>query len=138
MEKSEEYKIFLKHYPKLHDTLTDINTLLPHFVAENIISLDDIDGNAVTSKKTRNLLLQLSGPLRAGHTQGFYTLLRIMGQYGTQATQELATKMGGLLPMLTTGAHSSGRSFKLLQVLGKICNLQSIGIIVINNSETRA
>ena len=94
--------------------LTDINTLLPHFVAENIISLDDIDGIHKESEKVRKLLLHISGPLSSGHTEGFYTMLKIMEQYGTQATQQLATMMRSLLPSGASVDHSSGKSFSLL------------------------
>jgi len=112
MERLTEYDIFRQHYAKLCGTLTDINTLLPHFVAHNIISLDDIDGNDVKSQKVRKLLLHISGPLREGHTHGFYTMLEIMEQYGTQDTQKLATIMRGFLPKRTNVDRSSGKSFR--------------------------
>jgi len=98
MEGSQEYNIFMQHYAMLCSTLTDINNLLPHFVTENIISLKDIDDNDWTSKKIKRLLMYIEGPLRTGNTHGFYTMLGVMEHYGTWATQELATKMRGLLP----------------------------------------
>ena len=93
-------------------TLTDINTLLPHFVAHNIISLDDIDGNDVISEKARKLLSHISGSLSAGHTQVFYTMLEIMEKHGTRTTEELATTLRGFLPKRTSVDHSSGKSFR--------------------------
>jgi len=103
-----ELEIFRKHYAMIFDSLIDVNTLLPYFVAHNIISPDDIDEKYVKSQKVRKLLLHISGPLREGRTHGFYTLLKIMEQHGTQATRKLATIMRGLLP---DNSSSTGKCY---------------------------
>ena len=95
-----EEKVFTQHYSKLCDTLTDIRNLLPHFVTEKIIKSDDeeeISALTTSSQKVQKLLRHISGPLKAGHTRGFYTMLKIMEIYGTQATQELASQMNNSL-----------------------------------------
>ena len=103
-----ELEIFREHYAMFFDCLTDINTLLPYLLAEDIISLDDIDGNDVKSEKVKKLLSHILDPLRAGNTHGFYTLLKIMEQHGTQATRKLATIMRGLLP---DNSSSTGKCY---------------------------
>ena len=77
-------------------TMTDIDDLLKHFVVEKIISFGEeekIKNCVKKSEKVRNLLLNISGPLEAGDSNGFYVLLRIMEDYGTRATQALAIHM---------------------------------------------
>ena len=78
----------------LCNTITDIDDLLKYFVAEKIITLNEeekIKSSATKSDKVRKLLLNISGPLKAGNTNGFYTMLKIMKDRGTKATQNLAT-----------------------------------------------
>ena len=95
--------VFTNHYAKLCNTLTDIDNLLPYFVEENIISINDVDEiNAIvpsTKKlKVQKLMTHISGPLTAGNTEVFYTMLRIMEDYGHQATQQLADQINRSLP----------------------------------------
>jgi len=73
--------------------MTDIDDLLKYFVSENIITLNEevIRSSTTKSEKVRNLLLNISGPLKAGYTNGFYVMLKIMKDRGTRATQNLAT-----------------------------------------------
>ena len=95
---SHELNVFSIHYAMLCDTLTDINNLLPHFVGENVINIDTLEEinatiPATTKFKVQKLMTHISGPLTAGNTKVFYTMLRIMEKYGHQATQQLANQM---------------------------------------------
>jgi len=88
-----EYKVFKETYPQLMKTLTDIDDLLTYFVARNIITMrqeDDIKQLSVPQERVRRLLLIISGPLESGDKNGFYVLLDIMKNHGTQSTQDLA------------------------------------------------
>ena len=93
---SVELTVFTKHYSKLCNTLTDIDRLSSHLVDENIIKhedLEEINALVLPAKKVQKLLTHISGPLRAGSTEGFHIMLRIMGQHGHQATQQLASQI---------------------------------------------
>ena len=69
-EQLKEKDVFTRHYASLCKTLTDINTLLPYFVSENIISISDYEEisvlNVTNSEKVVKLLSHISGPLEAG------------------------------------------------------------------------
>ena len=102
------------HYAKLCDTLTDIDNLLPHFVEEEVITINDVDEiNAIvpsTKKlKVQKLMTHISGPLLAGNTEMFYTMLRIMEDYGHQATQQLANQIRRSLPI--TSGHNENTNY---------------------------
>lgn len=91
-----ELAVFRRCYAILCDTMTDIDDLLKHFVTEKIITIseeDEIKSFSVKSEKVRKLLLNISGPLKAGNTNGFYVMLKIMKEFGTKATQDLADCM---------------------------------------------
>ena len=91
-----EKQIFRDHYSKLCNTMVDIDNLLPHFVQENIIQVDDLEeikAKPRTTDKVEKLLQYISGPLQAGNVKSFYTMLSIMEEHGTQATRELASTM---------------------------------------------
>ena len=93
---SNDIEIFTKHYAILCSTLTDVDNLLPYFVQENIIStsdLEEINILAATRKKVEKLLSHISGPLTAGNTKGFYSMLTIMKEHGSQSTKDLAIRM---------------------------------------------
>ena len=101
------------HYAKLCDTLTDIDNLLPHFVEEKVITINDVDEiNAIvpsTKKhKVQKLMTHISGPLTAGNTEVFYTMLRIMEDHGHQATQQLANQIRRSLHI--TSGHNENTS----------------------------
>jgi len=96
----EEKEIFTQYYAKLCSTLTDVQHLLPHFVAESIIKLQDeeyINSLSLSSQKVKSLLKHISGPLNVGHTKGFHTMLKILETHGTQATKELANEIKSLV-----------------------------------------
>ena len=91
-----EKQIFRDHYSKLCNTMVDIDNLLPHFVQENIIQVDDLEeikAKPRTTDKVEKLLQYISGPLQAGNVKSYHTLLSIMEEHGTQATRELASTM---------------------------------------------
>ena len=74
-------------------TVTDINELLKYFVTEKIITLsqeEEIKSHITQSERVSKLLLIISGPLEAGDSNGFYTMLKIMKIHGVRATQQLA------------------------------------------------
>ena len=96
-EQLKEKDVFTKHYASLCSTLTDINTLLPHFVSENIISISDHEKisapNVTNSEKVVKLLSHISGPLEVGDVKGFHKMLDIMKERGSQGTKDLAVNM---------------------------------------------
>ena len=86
-------RVFTEHYPKLCNTLTDIDKLLPYFVTENIIEhnhVQEINAVVTERQKVQKFLTHVEGPLRAGNTEVFNVMLRIMEEYGLKATQQLA------------------------------------------------
>ena len=98
MAQPKECNIFQNYYPKLCNTLVDIDNLLPYFVQENIIQVDDLEAikaKTRTTDKVEKLLQFISGPLRAGNVRSFYSLLNIMEEHGIQTTKELATAVKG-------------------------------------------
>lgn len=91
-----EKNVFTDNYSKLCNTLTDIEGLLKYFVQEKLIKTEDQDEiNALvkTSEKVQKLLKHIAGPLEAGDSKGFYTLLDVMEKHGVQATKDLADLM---------------------------------------------
>ena len=92
----KELTVLTKHYSKLCKTLSDIDNLLPHFVEDNIISINEVEEiNAIiqSTKKVQKLMKHISGPLEAGNTKVFRIMLRIMEEHGHLATQQLADQM---------------------------------------------
>ena len=89
-----EMKIFTENYAKLCDTLTDIDSLLKYFVQADIIKGEqelEISNSKTTSEKVKKLLIHISGPLKSGNSDNFYTMLDIMKKQGAHATKELAS-----------------------------------------------
>ena len=94
--KFNELRIFTEKYANLRSTMTDINGLLKYFVAEKIITLEqeeEIKAPVTNSERVFKLLLIISGPLEAGDSKGFYTMLQIMKTYGVDCTQHLADQI---------------------------------------------
>ena len=111
-----ENDILTTHYFKLCSTLSDIDDLLPHFVANKIIHINDVQqikANVLPTDKVANLMKHISRPLDAGNTEVFYTMLRIMQEYGHQATQHLADQMRKSLPVADESGKDSDRHSKL-------------------------
>ena len=111
----KEKEIFRDHYSKLCNTVVDIDNLLPHFVQENIIQVDDLDeikAKPRTTDKVVKLLQYISGPLQAGCVKTFHIMLTIMEEHGTQATRELASTMSSLVSamenVIGTDAKATG------------------------------
>ena len=91
-----EEEVFTTHYSQLCNTLTDVDNLLPHFVQHGVISTNDLEEISTivpSTKKVQKLLMHISGPLKAGNTEMFYTMLRVMEEYGLQATNQLADQI---------------------------------------------
>ena len=55
--------------------------------------LEEINVLSTKKLKVEKLTVHISGPLRAGNTDMFYIMLRIMEKYGHQATQQLASQI---------------------------------------------
>ena len=111
-----EEEVFTRHYSQLCDTLTDVDNLLSHFVQQRVISTNDLEElNSIvpSTKKVQKLLMHISGPLKAGNTEVFYTMLRIMEEYGLQATNQLADQIRRSLPTTDEGRKDSNHHSKL-------------------------
>ena len=95
----KEEEIYMKHYPTLCNTITDIDELLPYFVEENVIGTDDLAEIKAATNKSRveKLLTYISGPLKGGNAQGFYIMLSVMENHGNQATQQLSEQIRSVI-----------------------------------------
>ena len=103
---SKEKNVFTEHYSIFCNTVVDIDNLLIYFVQKKIIKSEDQDEiNALVKKtdKVQKLLKHIAGPLEAGDSKGFYTMLDIMEDYGVQATKDLAVS---LKTVLSKGNHN--------------------------------
>ena len=83
----------------LCNAVSDIDNLMKYFLEERIIAADEaqeIKSSAlIKSEKVKKLLINISGPLRAGDKNGFYVMLKIMNTHGIKATQSLAKLIQG-------------------------------------------
>ena len=98
---TKELDILNSYYPTLVDTITDIDSLLPHCVKAGIINFRE-EKNIAAEKNSPNkvqILIRdhISGPLYSGSSKGFYSLLEIMKSKGNLATTDLAKEMTELL-----------------------------------------
>ena len=103
----KERNVFTEHYSIFCNTLTDIDNLLKYFVQEKVIKSDDqdeINSLVKKSEKVQKLLKHIVGPLEAGDSKGFYTMLDIMENHGVQATKDLADS---LKIVLSKGSHNN-------------------------------
>ena len=89
---NDEKEIFRRNYGNFCDTLKHEDSLHPRLVGKGIISPDDLDEirSKPVAEKGTTLLRHISGPLDAGHTQGFHELLEIMRNHGKPDTQKFA------------------------------------------------
>ena len=88
--------MFKENYALLCNTITDVNKLLKYFVTEKIITTDEeeeIKTFTTKSDRVSKLLLNISGPLEAGDSNGFYIMLQVMKTHGVDATQRLANQI---------------------------------------------
>ena len=100
----KEEKIFSEHYSTFCSTVTDIDNLLKYFVQERVIKSeeqDEINALVKTPEKVQRLLKHIAGPLEAGDSKGFYTMLDIMENHGVQATKDLAVSLKTVLSKVT-------------------------------------
>ena len=91
-----KFEIFRENFDTLCHTMTDIDDLIPFFVAKNIITFGDqevMTHITKTFEKVSKLLSIIEGPLRVGDNNGFYVMLDIMKTHGTASTQRLAEKI---------------------------------------------
>ena len=108
-----EKDIFTGHYSSLCNTLTDVDNLLCYFVQEKIINpsdVEEIDATETTFKKVEKLLGKIFGPLSAGDTKGFHTMLTIMKEHGLESTKNLAIKISH---EITSSNNSEGKNVVL-------------------------
>jgi len=92
----KEKEIFIEHYSLICNTMLDIDNLLPHFLTNQIIPVDDFTEIMVKPRKTDKvdkLLQYIYGSLQAGYVKNFYTMLSIMERHGIQATRKLASRL---------------------------------------------
>ena len=61
--------LLCNHYAKLYDTLTDIDNLLPHFVEEKVININDVDEINAIVPSTKKLKVQIDDThFRSSHS----------------------------------------------------------------------
>ena len=87
-----EKEIFRKNYTKFCNILKHEDSLHPYLVEKQIILEDDLVEirSKPPAEKGPTLLRHISGPLQAGQSHGFYTLIKIMRKCGKPDTQEFA------------------------------------------------
>jgi len=107
MAATKEEEIFMEYYSKLI-MIVDIDSLLPYFLQENIITMGDFEEIMTISRpkeKVQVLLQHISGPLQDGYVNTFHVMLNVMETHGIQATRELAGTMRSLVTtdIITTG-----------------------------------
>jgi len=94
-----ELTVLQENYAMLCNTITDIDNLMKYFVVERIIAANEAEeitsSTLIKSEKVKKLLINVSGPLRAGDKNGFYVMLKIMKTCGIKATQNLANHILG-------------------------------------------
>ena len=87
--------VFTDNYARLTSIL-NVNTLIPHFIAERVITIgdaSDIRSCNQDSEKIMKLLDYIARHLKAGFTDSFYVMLDIMKVHGTITDQMLASEM---------------------------------------------
>lgn len=94
---TREFNILVFFYSRLRDSLTDIDSLLPHCFEKSIITHEEMVRiklpEKISQDKVENLLIHVFGPLKYGNSKAFYSLLQIMESYGTISTKDLAKDM---------------------------------------------
>ena len=108
-------EVFTEYYPKLCNTMTDIENLLKYFVQRNIIKSEDQDvicSNNKSSDKVRAFLKYISGPLQGGNEEGFHIMLNIMEKHGVEATKKLSKELKTTLEQQVSGKVLSLMSIK--------------------------
>ena len=102
MDSDQLVQVLENHYFKLCNTLTDTDDLLPHFVGK-IISINELEEIKATvptkPAKVHKLMVHMSGPLKGGKAEVFYTMLKIMDQSSNEATQQLADEIRKSIPV---------------------------------------
>ena len=103
-----EKKIFTQNFSSFCDILKHEDGLLSKMVDKKLITLDDRDEIIAKPavEKGPTLLRNISGPLEANHTQGFYVLLDIMKTHGKPDTQTFATKIVNECPGSNNGMYA--------------------------------
>ena len=99
--------MFTENYAKLTGVLNAL-TLMPHFIAKRIITIDDASGIKSCdreSEKISKLLEYIARHLKAGHIDSFYQLLDIMKTHGAISAVELATDMELSVVKLSKGMY---------------------------------
>jgi len=109
-------EVFTEYYPKLCNTMTDIENLLKYFVQRNIIKSEDQDvicsSNIKSCDKVTAFLKYISGPLQDGNEEGFHTMLNIMEKHGVEATKKLSKELKTTLEQQVSGKVLSLMSIK--------------------------
>ena len=105
---SKEESAFESYYSELYG-LTDIDNLLPHLVEENVITESNLNEmKSLTSYvKMNRLLSQISGRLKTGNAKGFYAMLTIMRNHGTETTRNLSSAITSTLKAEYVGEKES-------------------------------
>ena len=89
----KENEVFSEHFADLCYGITDIDSLLPHFVTERIINANDVEqinAKVTTTDKMKALISHISSPLHVGYNKPFESMLQIMEEYGNITTQKIA------------------------------------------------
>ena len=89
MEECTEEIIFTDNYAKLSQVL-NVNTLIPHFITNRIITVTDASDIRSCNRESEKLLEYIARHLKAGYTYSFYLMLHVMKTHGTITAETLA------------------------------------------------
>ena len=99
-----EVAVFEENYALLCNTIKDvIDPLIKCFVREKLCTAEEekqITAITTVQKILQSLLLKVSSLLKADDTRGFYIMLKIMKEHGSNGTKNLADHMKNRLNSL--------------------------------------
>ena len=95
LDSQNMHKVFIRNYDKLINIFnTSVVNLSKHFVAKNVITIEDEEEIRNAGRdKSRLFLRKIEAPVRGGFTAGFHIMLDIMLQHGSVTDQQLAEQI---------------------------------------------
>ena len=110
LEKSLEYRVFIKFYSRLTTILRD-KDYLPHLVTAGIVAPDSVHHLSSLSNRDRamRLLEYISDSLDGGEKGCFYGMLDIMQEHGNLHAQSVAKEINKVI----SGVGSVAKTYSL-------------------------